>query len=137
MVGTRAPSTNGDNGHGRDRRGRFVCGNPGGPGNPRIRSVSAWRAALAEVVRPGDIEAVTRTLVEHAKAGEPWAIRELLNRCLGRPGQGNEWAEPLNGQPPVEVDCRMDLDNPALVEASKEPLAPGLPSAADLLRGDP
>jgi hypothetical protein len=73
---------------------------------------------------------VVRTLVRLAKAGAPWAVREILDRCLGRPGQANEQAEPLNGQPSVEVDCRIDLAavlNQGLVEAAKHPCVPGLP----------
>ena len=28
-----------------------------------------------------------KVLVKKAKAGEPWAIKELLDRCLGKPQQ--------------------------------------------------
>lgn len=82
-----APFANGDNGLPveRDRRGRFLPGNSGGPGNPQARNVSTWRAALAGSVSPEDVVEVTQRLVEAAKAGEPWAIRELLDRCLGKP----------------------------------------------------
>jgi hypothetical protein len=80
-----SPSTNGGNGGGRDAHGRFTRGNSGGPGNPHVKSVAAWRSALARVILPADIEAVLRKLLECAKAGEPWAIKELLDRCLGKP----------------------------------------------------
>lgn len=79
------PSTNGANGSDRDEKGRFTKGNPGGPGNPHVARVGLWRAALLDAVEPTDIEAVITTLVERAKAGEAWAVRELLDRCLGRP----------------------------------------------------
>ena len=81
------PSTNGDNGlpEVRDAKGRFVPGNPGGPGNPQARNVAAWRGALASAVSAEDIAEVTGKLIEEAKAGEPWAVRELLDRCLGKP----------------------------------------------------
>ena len=128
MADTGAPLTNGDNG--RDRRGRFGAGNPGGPGNPNARTVGAWRKALVRAVPPADFEAVVRVVLERAKAGEPWAVREILDRCLGRPGQANERAEPLTGQPPVEVDCRIDLSAvlaDGLREAARHPCVPGLP----------
>lgn len=81
-----APSPNGGNGgHGPD--GRFLPGNPGGPGNPRAAAVGVWREALAEAVSAEDLGEVLGVLVAKAKAGEPWAVRELLDRCLGRPKQ--------------------------------------------------
>ena len=80
-----APLANGSNG--RDHRGRFRPGNPGGPGNPHAASVAAWRNALADTVTPDDLEDVIGQLLKQAKDGEPWAVRELLNRCLGRPSQ--------------------------------------------------
>jgi hypothetical protein len=76
------PSTNGDNGRLPD--GRFAPGNPGGPGNPCAAAVAGWRAVLVEAVTPDDIRAVLAELVKQAKAGERWAVKELLDRCLGR-----------------------------------------------------
>ena len=69
----------------RDSKGRFLPGNPGGPGNPQARNVATWRKALAASVSPEDVAEVATKLTEAAKAGEPWAIRELLDRCLGKP----------------------------------------------------
>ena len=83
--GSNGPSTNGSNG--RDDRGRFRPGNAGGPGNPHAAAVGKWRAALASSVTPEDLQEVIRAMVDQAKAGEAWAVRELLNRCLGRPAQ--------------------------------------------------
>ena len=79
------PSTNGSNG--RDSQGRFLPGNAGGPGNPHAAAVGKWRSALARAVTPEDLEEAIRAMVDLAKAGESWAVRELLNRCLGRPAQ--------------------------------------------------
>ena len=87
MSGAETPSTNGDNGlvATRDSKGRFLPGNPGGPGNPQAGSVGRWRQALAEAVSADDLARVAQKLVAAAKAGEPWAVRELLDRCLGKP----------------------------------------------------
>ena len=82
------PSTNGDNrlpAEARDAKGRFLRGNPGGPGNPQAHNVAAWRKALADAVSPDDVAEVTRKVIEAAKAGEPWAIHELFDRLLGKP----------------------------------------------------
>ena len=77
------PITNRSNG--RDAKGRFRRGNPGGPGSPYVRQVAAWRAAFAKSVTPADITSVIEKLKEAAVAGESWAIHELLERALGRP----------------------------------------------------
>ncbi|MCC6581439.1 MAG: hypothetical protein IT440_13460 [Phycisphaeraceae bacterium] len=76
------PSTNGEC---RDQHGRFATGNAGGPGNPLGGKVAKLRAALVEAVSEDDIRAVAATLVSLAKGGDPQAIKELLNRALGRP----------------------------------------------------
>lgn len=88
------PTSNGGNGlalclaetlEGRDSRGRFVEGNKGGPGNPRARDAHTWRQALADSISPDDVAEVVQRLLEAAKSGKAWAIRELLDRCLGKP----------------------------------------------------
>jgi hypothetical protein len=86
-----APSTNGDNGlQARDEKGRFLQGNPGGPGNPHAAAVGAWRAALVNAVTADDVRKVIGILTDKAKGGEAWAVKELLDRCLGRPQQKME-----------------------------------------------
>jgi len=127
------PLANGGNGEGRDpNSGRFVKGWKGGPGCPNAKWAAQWRDAFRDAVTPADIRAVAVKLVEAAKAGEPWAVREILDRCLGRPGQANERTEPLNGQPPVDLKVDVGV---LLAESMKrvadQPLVPGLP----LLRG--
>ncbi len=87
---TPTPTTGPDQGRTRGSNGRFRKGNPGGPGNPHVGSVAAFRAALFEVVTEKDIVAVWRKLVALAKAGEPWAIKEFLDRTLGKAVQAAE-----------------------------------------------
>ncbi len=81
------PLANG--GNGRDGHGRFLPGNRAavGRGNPHADRVHAWRSALAATVTEDDLRAVIAELVERAKAGERWAVCELLDRCLGKPVQ--------------------------------------------------
>src|SRR5262245_34093278 len=57
------PSPKGDV---RDRRGRFVPRNPGGPGNPFARQVAALRQAVLDAVTAADIQTVIRKLIELA-----------------------------------------------------------------------
>ncbi|MBE3100535.1 MAG: hypothetical protein IMZ44_25750 [Planctomycetes bacterium] len=76
-------------------------------------------------VPPADLEAAIRMLLERAKAGEPWAVRERLDRCLGRaPAEAEDPAPPA---PPVKVD--LDLGRMLLrqmAEVVQKPSVPGL-----------
>jgi hypothetical protein len=121
------PSPNGDNGQAeaRDEKGRFLPGNPGGPGNPHAVAVAAWRKAIVLTVSPADLEAVIRVLLERAKAGEPWAVKELLDRCLGRaPAEAEDPAPP-----PPRVKVNLDLVNllaDRMAAGVRQPSVPGL-----------
>ncbi len=97
------PLANG--GNGRDGHGRFLPGNQAavGRGNPHADRVHAWRSALAATVTEDDLRAVIAKLVEKAKAGERWAVCELLDRCLGKPVQ------PTASEGELEV-CRIHLE---------------------------
>lgn len=75
-----APSPNG-----RNSNGRFSPGNSGGPGNPHAKKVGQLRSALIDAVSPADIAAIVGKLVERAKSGDVRAIREVLDRTLGKP----------------------------------------------------
>lgn len=80
--------SNGRNGE-RDDRGRFRRGNRGGPGNPNVTRLAQWRGALEAVMEPERVRAVFVKLLESAEAGEQWAIREVLDRTLGKPAQSD------------------------------------------------
>ncbi len=80
------PFTNGG-GQGRAANGRFTVGNPGGPGNPHIKRVSHLRAMLMAAVTDEDLQAIARMLIDKAKDGDMPAIRELLDRTIGKPAQ--------------------------------------------------
>jgi hypothetical protein len=69
----------------RDPSGRFLPGNPGGPGNPHARQVGRLRSAMLTAVDEGDLRLIVTKLVELAKAGNVIAAREVLDRCLGKP----------------------------------------------------
>ena len=77
------PSPNGSNG--RASNGQFGKGNPGGPGNPRAKTVAILRSMLLDAVTENDIRAVVQMLVAKAKDGDIPAARELLNRIFGKP----------------------------------------------------
>jgi len=89
--------------------------------------VAAWRKTLARVVSPADIEDVLAVLLERAKAGEPWAVRELLDRCLGKARP--EAAHPDGPEQPEQVRVNVDLGllmAQEMRKLSEGPPAPGL-----------
>lgn len=69
----------------RDERGRFTTGNRLGRGNPHAAKVARLRSALLESVSEEDVRAVVEALLREAKAGNVQAVKELLERTLGRP----------------------------------------------------
>jgi hypothetical protein len=71
--------------NGRSANGRFGPGNRGGPGNPHGRRVAELRAILLEAVSDDDFRAIAAKLVERAKSGDLFSIRELLDRLMGKP----------------------------------------------------
>ena len=73
----------GDNGRAPD--GRFGAGNRFATGNPRHKQTAELRSALFAAVSSKDIEAVVKRLVQMAHNGDLAAIRELLDRVLGKP----------------------------------------------------
>ena len=81
MVET--PSTNGANG--RDTRGRLVKGNAGGPGNPHVARVGELRAAMLKALTPAAVRRAVAALIREAEKDNVQAIRELLDRAVGRP----------------------------------------------------
>jgi hypothetical protein len=78
------PSGNGANGS-RDARGRFLPGNPGGPGNPFARRVAAFRRALCESVTDQDFRDLAGRLLQEARRGDLAAVKLLFAYTIGRP----------------------------------------------------
>ena len=119
-----SPSPNGTNGGDRGPHGRFAAGNRGGPGNPHAKRVAVLRGALLDAVTDEDIHAVARALVTAAKSGEVAAIRELLDRCIGKAAEGADLLERIaaleaviqsRGPVPPAI---LDLKNPVLPPAA-------------------
>lgn len=72
----------------RDGSGRFLPGNPGGPGPTGLAlRVNKFRRTLLDTVTAEDIQAIARTLVREAKAGDAFSARLVLAYCLGEPSE--------------------------------------------------
>jgi hypothetical protein len=83
-TGKGAPIANGVNG-GRDSRGRFAAGNPGGPGNPFARRVAAFRRAVCDAVSDQDLQDLAARLLQEARGGDLAATKVLFAYTIGRP----------------------------------------------------
>lgn len=76
---------NGTARNGRATGGRFAPGNKYGRGNPNNLKAQQLRNTLLSAVTEDDLLKVTRKLIAMAKQGDLGAIRELLDRVLGKP----------------------------------------------------
>jgi hypothetical protein len=74
------------------------------PVNPFARRTARLRSFMLDAVSEQDVRAVIAKLVELAKGGDMAAIRELLNRTIGKPGDA------------MNPD-RMELDEARIIEA--------------------
>jgi hypothetical protein len=73
--------------NGRDGRGRFALGNPGGPGNPFAKRAAALRQAFYATATEADLQAIARQVVDKAKGGDLAAIKIALLWLLGKPAE--------------------------------------------------
>jgi hypothetical protein len=80
------PSQTGVDG-GRDAAGRFAKGNRASKGNVAARKAAQCRAKLFSVVTMKDFTEIVKQTVALAKAGQPWAVKLLLEYLLGQPVQ--------------------------------------------------
>jgi hypothetical protein len=72
---------------GRDAQGRFIPGNPGGPGNPYGRRVAELRKIMLECVTDSEMRIIVGELMVQAKCGKLAAIKLLFQYILGKPVQ--------------------------------------------------
>jgi len=69
----------------RDKNGRFVKGNSGGPGNPFAARIGRLRSVLIDAVTEEDMRETIRAVVEAARGGDLAAAKLLFDRVLGPP----------------------------------------------------
>jgi hypothetical protein len=70
---------------GRDARGRFAEGNPGGPGNPYTRQTAQLRQAVLETMNEAEIRLIAKRLLTLALQGDLQAIKLVLAYAIGKP----------------------------------------------------
>ena len=71
--------------NGRDGGGRFAAGNRAASGHKRREHIARLRNAFTTCVSENDILDVVTKLLELAKAGDLGAIKQLLDRAIGKP----------------------------------------------------
>lgn len=70
---------------GRDHKGRFAAGNPGGPGNPFVNQVHLLRTAIFSRIKKGELQKVVDALFKSAKDGDIAAAKLILSYAAGTP----------------------------------------------------
>ena len=101
-----------DTGSGRDEKGRFVAGNPGGPGGSRRRAFT-MRRAVEEAVSTEHLQAIVRRALRMALEGNLSATRLVLDRVCGRVADLQAEPEPIPVTlPPLRTaaDCNLAVD---------------------------
>jgi hypothetical protein len=81
----RAAQNNAEPPDGRDNKGRFAAGNPGGPGNPFARQTAQLRSALIQRVTSEDMGVIADALILKARNGNLDAIKLLFQYVIGKP----------------------------------------------------
>ena len=80
------PEDGSNGGSGREKSGRFAPGNKFGQGNPHVRRLTEYRAAVREAIQPKYVATVLKKMVKLAvEEGDVAAARVLLERTLGKP----------------------------------------------------
>jgi molecular chaperone DnaK (HSP70) len=69
---------------GRDAKGQFAPGNRLGRGNPHAQRIAEYRAAIQGAVSAGDLKRIIAKLKSLALTGDMAAIKELLDRTIGK-----------------------------------------------------
>ena len=71
-----------------DNNGRFTKGNQAAKGgNPHTAKMNQYRRLFFEVCKEEDMKDIIEALIITAKNGEQWAVKEALDRGLGKATQ--------------------------------------------------
>ncbi len=110
----------------RDKNGFFAKGNKIGRGNPFIKQVNDFRAAIIECTTREQIQELIGVLYAKGMSGDVKAAKEYLDRVIGPPKQDigvtGENGGPIQVQA-VRSDMQRLLQNPQLFEQTQKLLA--------------
>lgn len=97
---------------GRDQRGRFAQGNPGGPGGPRRRA-SELRKAAEDAITPEHVQTMIRKALRMGLEGNLAAMRLVFERTSGRAPEAPVETEPISVALPrlrTAADCNLAIE---------------------------
>ena len=101
----------------RNQRGRFLAGNSAAVGraNPAVSRITMWRRAFTRSVTAADVTKAMQKLLDAVDNGESWAIKELLDRTLGKAGQSLEITGDGGGPVETQVTLRLKFADRSLL----------------------
>ena len=104
---------------GRDKSGKFVAGNAGGPGRPPRATERDYLVALSESCSTDDWQEIVSKAVDDAKSGDAKARSWLAGYLVGEPGSRGEMLHSLAvefvaGSEPVKLDAAKRRSDEAL-----------------------
>ncbi len=102
----------------RGKRGHFLPGNKAavGRGNPAESHVTSWRRAFTRSVTAADVTKAMQKLLDAVDNGESWAIKELLDRTLGKADQRHEITGDGGGPVETQVTLRLKFADRQLID---------------------
>lgn len=105
----------------RGKRGHFLPGNQVAVGrrNPDASRITTWRRAFTRAVTAAQVTLAMEKLIEAVGNGEPWAIKELLDRTLGKAEQRLEVTGEGGGPVATEITLRLKFADRSLVQAEQ------------------
>lgn len=101
------PSQSGGNGY-RDKKGRFLPGNPGGVGNPYAKRREALKAAMFANVHGQDIATIIRSMIAEAVGGDVQAAKLVLEYTIGKPKETYQFTggQPIDWGSLIRLNCQ-------------------------------
>lgn len=112
-------TANGDhdpNGFRDPKNGRFLPGNPGGPGNPRAKVVEALRRAAIDAVEPAVIAGIMRKMCQLALEGNVQAATFVYDRLIGKDVRLHVRADKQEIEASIETGLLRDPEIAAIIE---------------------
>ncbi len=97
--------------------GHFLPGNQVAVGrrNPDASRITTWRRAFTRSVTAADVTKAMQKLLDAVDNGESWAIKELLDRTLGKAGQRLEVTGEGGGPVEKEITLRLQFADRQLI----------------------
>src|SRR5262245_38877293 len=125
---------------GRDARGRFAHGNPGGPGNPFNRQCAALRKALYACATEDVVDAIAAKLTELARDGNLVAMNLFLKYRIGERPRAARSSDPNGPSAPSTTasSAAVAANGESVQSTANGPSAPSTtaPAAAVAANGE-